>query len=288
MADTEREERPEPAEDADSAADLFRALGRQVKLLRERAGLTQRELGERLGYGEEQISSLERGRRIPQPEYLVAADELLGAGGLLKVAVEDVVRAKAKSRVRHPAWFRDYARMEQEAVELGFYSNQVVTGLLQTEDYARAIFSMRRPLLDEDTIELRVADRMARQAMVDRWPGPTMSFVLEEVILQRPIGGRATLAGQLMQLLRIGRLRTVELQVMPTDREEHPNTDGAFTLVTPKGGQQVAYSEGQRYSRLITDSDEVRIIASRYGILRAQALTPRESLVLIEKLLGEQ
>jgi transcriptional regulator with XRE-family HTH domain len=287
MADTEREERPEPAEDADSATDLFRALGRQVKLLRERAGLTQRELGERLGYGEEQISSLERGRRIPQPEYLVAADELLGASGLLKVAVEDVVRAKAKARVRHPAWFRDYARMEQDAVELHDYSNQIVPGLLQTEDYARAIFSMRRPLLDEETIERRVADRLARQAMFDNWPGPTASFILEEVILHRPLGGRATLAGQLKQLLRIGRLRTVELQVMPTDREEHPNTAGAFILVTPKGGRQVAYTEDQGYSRLIVDSEEVRVIASRYGILRAQALTPRESLILIEKLLGE-
>jgi transcriptional regulator with XRE-family HTH domain len=287
MADTEREERPEPADDADSAADLFRALGRQVKLLRERAGLTQRELGERLGYGEEQISSLERGRRIPQPEYLVAADELLGAGGLLKVAVEDVVRAKAKARVRHPAWFRDYARMEQDAVELHFFSNQTVPGLLQTEDYARAIFSMRRPLLDDATIEQRVTDRLARQAMFDRWPGPTASFVLEEVILHRPIGGRASQAAQLKQLLRIGRLRNVELQVMPTSREEHPSMGGAFTLVTPKGQAQVAYTEVQGFSRLISDSEDVRVIASRYGILRAQALTPRESLSLIEKMLGE-
>ncbi|MFI9588397.1 multiprotein-bridging factor 1 family protein [Streptomyces sp. NPDC052236] len=72
-----------PADDNDEvedAADLFRVIGRQVRLLRERAGLTQRELGERLGYSEELIRSLERGRRTPQAEFLDAADELLGAG----------------------------------------------------------------------------------------------------------------------------------------------------------------------------------------------------------------
>ncbi|MEU6344879.1 helix-turn-helix transcriptional regulator [Streptomyces sp. NPDC046977] len=287
MDDVVREERPPPAEDADASADLFRALGKQVKLLRERAGLTQRELGERLGYGEEQISSLERGRRVPQPDFLAAADELLGAGGLLRAATEDVVRARAKTRVRHPSWFRDYARLEAEAVELHFYSNQAVPGLLQTEGYARAIFAMRRPLLDEETIERRVADRLARQEILGRWPAPTTGFVLEEVVLRRPIGGPAVQAAQLQQLLSVGRLRTVELQVMPTDREEHPSMAGPFTLLTPKGRAQVAYTEVQNVSRLITDSEEVRVIASRYGILRAQALTPRESLALIEKTLGE-
>ncbi|MGP3952626.1 helix-turn-helix domain-containing protein [Streptomyces sp. 7N604] len=287
MDDRGREQRPEPPEDADGATDLFRAIGKQVKLLRERAGWTQKELGDRLGYGEDQISSLERGRRTPQPEFLEAADELLGAGGLLKAQKEDVVRAKARARVRHPAWFRDYARLEADAVELHHYSNQIVPGLLQTEDYARAIFSMRRPLLDEQTIERRVADRVARQEMFDRWPAPVASFVLEEVILHRPLGGRAVQAAQLKQLLRIGRLRTVELQVMPTDREEHPSTGGPFILLTPKGRRQVAYTEVQGQNRLIIDPEEVRIIASRYGILRAQALTPRESLALVEKLLGE-
>ena len=178
--------------------------------------------------------------------------------------------------------------MEQDAVELHFYSNQAVPGLLQTEDYARAIFSMRQPLLDEATVERRVADRLARQEIFDRWPTPAASYVLEEVVLQRPIGGRAAQVGQLKQLLRIGSLRTVELQVMPTDREEHPSMAGPFTLLTPKGRSQVAYTEVQNVSRLITDSEEVRIIAAQYGILRAQALTPRESLALIEKLLGEQ
>jgi hypothetical protein len=235
----------------------------------------------------ETVSSVERACRVPQPDFLEAADRVLDAGGLLKIAIEDVAKAKAKSRVRHPVWFRDFARLEAEAVEICDYSNQIVPGILQTEAYARAIFTMRRPLLDEETIQRRTADRLARQEIFDRWPAPTASFVLEEVVLHRPIGGRKVLAGQLEHLLRVGRMRNVELQVMPTDREEHPANGGAFILLTPGGRTQVAYTEVQGHNRLITDPEEVRVMASRYGILRGQALTPRESLVLVEKLLGE-
>jgi hypothetical protein len=75
---------------------------------------------------------------------------------------------------------------------------------------------------------------------------------------------------------------------MPTDREEHPNVDGVFTLLTAKTRQQVAYTEVQGYPRLITDTEEVRLITARYGILRSQALNARETLSLIEKMLGER
>ncbi|MGE7437846.1 helix-turn-helix domain-containing protein [Kitasatospora sp. NPDC001175] len=287
-ADAAVERRPEPPEDEDGSADLFRTIGRQVKLLRERAGLTQRELGERLAYGEDLISSLERGRRTPQPEFLDAADELLGAGGLLKAAKDDVARAKARARVRHPAWFRDYARLEAEAVEIHYYSNHDIPGLLQTEERARALYGMRKPLLDEQTIEQRVAARLARQEILTRWPAPIVTCVIEEAVLRRPIGGWPVHEGQLQQLLRLGQLRSMELQVMPMDRPEHAGMGGPFILLTPKGRAQMGYVEVQNVSRLNTDAEEVRMLAARYGSIRAQALTPRESLILIEKILGER
>lgn len=281
-ADEDREQRPEPPDDADSAIDLNRAVGRQIKLLRERAGWTQKELGDRLGYGEALISSLERGRRTPQPEFLDAADELLGAAGLLKVTKEDVARAKAKARVRHPAWFRDYARLESEAVEINDYSSHDIPGLFQTERRARALYEMRKPLLDEETIEQRVTSRLDRQKILTRWPPPMVTAVIEEATLRRPLGGWEVHNEQLEQLLRLGWLRSVELQVMPTDRSEHAGMGGAFILLTPKGKPQVGYTEVQNHSRLATDAEEVRILAARYGTIRAQALTPRESLELIE------
>lgn len=286
MASTDRDERPERPTEADGTAHLFSALGKQIKVLREHAGLSQRDLGKAAHCGEALISSMERGVRTPQPEFLIRADELLDARGVLAAAVDDVREAQSKARTRHPEWYRKYASLEGEAIELHDYSNQVVHGLLQTPEYARAIFSQRRPFLDPETIDKRVADRLDRQQIFERWPAPICSFIVEEAALQRPIGGRQLHDGQLQQLLRVGRHRTVELQVMPTDREEHPNVDGVFTLVTSKGRQQVAYTEVQGYPRLITDVEEVRLITARYGILRSQALNVQESLVLIEKMLG--
>ncbi|MFI5792648.1 Scr1 family TA system antitoxin-like transcriptional regulator [Streptomyces sp. NPDC051677] len=275
------------ADGTDEVADLFRALGRQIKVARARAGMSQKELGDRLGYGEETISSVERGRRTPQPELLVSVDELLECGGLLASAAEDVERARARRRVRHPEWFRDYARLEAEAVQLCYFANQAVPGLLQTKEYARAVFASRQPLFDEETIEQRVTARMARQELMTRWPPPTVSAIIQESVLRQPFGGLDVQRGQLEHLLRTGDLRHVEVQVMPTTSQDHAGMGGPFTLLTPKGKPQVAYLEVQHISRLITDPDEVRVLAAKHGSIRGQALTPRESLRLIEKMLGD-
>jgi hypothetical protein len=189
--------------------------------------------------------------------------------------------------VRHPAWFRDYARLEAEAVELNFYSTLTVPGLFQTEDYLRAIFAAYRPLLAEETIDQRVAARIARQEILTRWPSPIVTAVIDESVLRRRIGGNDVLKGQLKHLLRLGGLRSTTIQVLPLDCEEHGGYEGPFILMTPKGKQQVAYLEVQDVSRLVTDAEEVRMLASRYGNIRGQALTSGESLALIEKMLGD-
>ncbi|MFI1395414.1 Scr1 family TA system antitoxin-like transcriptional regulator [Streptomyces sp. NPDC020681] len=279
-----------PADDSDEvedASDLFRVIGRQLRLLRERAGLTQKELGEQLGYSEELIRSLERGRRTPQAEFLDAADELLGAGGLLRAATEDVARAKARARVKHPAWFRDYAKLEVDAVEISFFSTLTVPGLLQTEEYARTTFMARQPLLEEATIEQRVAARLARQEILTGWPSPMVSVVIDESVLRRGVGGHEVRQGQLKHLKRLGQLRSTTIQVLPMACEDHAALEGPFILLTPKDRPQLAYVEVQSVNRLITDAEEVRILAARYGSIRGQALNPRESLALIEQLLGE-
>ncbi|MFE9772250.1 helix-turn-helix domain-containing protein [Streptomyces sp. NPDC005931] len=282
-----RERRPETPAEAEGTTELFSALGKMLKLLRERSGLTQKEFGQRVGYGPDAVSAMERGVRVPRPELLEKADELLGAGGLLRAAVPEVREAMKKARTRHPEWYRSYAALEAEAVELHFYANQGVPGLLQTEDYARAVFTRRRPLMDEETIERRVADRLARQQLFDKWPAPACSYVLEEVVLDRPVGGSAVHAHQLRRLLSVGNMRNVEIQVMPTKTAQHPNMDGSFNLLTPSKHPQVAYTEIQGYPRLITDGEEVRKISDRYGVMRAMALAPMESRALIERKLEE-
>ncbi|MFI2733474.1 Scr1 family TA system antitoxin-like transcriptional regulator [Streptomyces sp. NPDC018711] len=287
MSGNDKEERPERPSEVDGTAHLFRALGKIIKVLRRNAGLSQAELADIAHCSEDLISAIERGVRVPQPDFLVQLDPVLGAGGVLKAAVEDLRAALSRARVRHPDWFRSFAKAQAEAVALHYYEVQAVPGLLQTPAYAEAVFRHRRPLYDEETIGKRLADRLARQVIFEKWPGPTMSFVIEEAVLRRPLGGRDAFREQLRRIAEVAQLRTVHVQIMPTDREEHPALGGAFTLLTPKGRREVAYTESYGHPRLITDPEEVRMFSERYGIIRAQALTPRESLELIEKMLGE-
>ncbi|MEU1213596.1 helix-turn-helix transcriptional regulator [Streptomyces sp. NPDC005790] len=265
----------------DDSGAVLKAVGRQVKLWREAAGLKQAELGAAIGYSEEMVSCVERGRRAPKAEFLDNADRVLEAGGRIAAMQGDV------AVVRYPKKVRDLAKLEDNAVELGAYSNHNMPGLLQTEEYSRALFAMRRPAYGEDEIDSHVAGRMARQEIFSRRSAPLLTFVLEEVTLQRPIGGRSVLRRQLQRLLDVGQLRHVEIQVMPTDREEHAGMAGELRVLKIKDGTTVGYSEAQLTSRLISDLREVQILEMRYGMIRAQALTPRESLAFIEKVRGE-
>jgi transcriptional regulator with XRE-family HTH domain len=278
----------EALDGTDETTDLYRAIGRQIKLLRERAGLTQREFGALVGYGLHQISAVERAHRTPQPELLEAADTVLNAGGLLRAVRDDVIRARARARVRHPAWFQDYARLEADAVEVNFFSTLTVPGLLQTEEYARSMLEARIPPLAEEVIQQRAAARMARQEILRCWPAPMVTAVIDESVLRRRIGGAEVQRKQLRHLLDLGSLRSTTLQVLPLDCDEYTGVDGPFVLLTPKGREQVAYVEVQGVSRLVTDQNRVRTLVARYGGIRGQALTPRRSMALIEQMLGER
>jgi transcriptional regulator with XRE-family HTH domain len=262
-------------------AGILQVFGQQLKLLPVRAGLDRAEFGAMTGYSASTIASFEQGRRIPPPKVIDKADEALDAGGVLKTGKEAVAQAQ------YPAFFRDAARLEAEAVVLCAYDTHIVNGLLQTEEYTRALLHMRRPLLDQETIEQRVAARLARQEILDKWPAPLLSSVMEEAVLKKRLGGRAVQRGQLEQILMIGHKRNVEVQVMPLDREDNAGVDGPFTLLTRQGGDHFGYVEAQGKSTLVTDREEIRALAARYGIIRAQALTPSESLASVEKLLGE-
>ncbi|OEV14228.1 helix-turn-helix domain-containing protein [Streptomyces nanshensis] len=274
----------EPDTDNPTPNPVHEILGKQIKHLRDQAGLTQAQFGKRAGYSPDLVASVERGRRPPKPPFIAAVERFLDARGLLQAVEDDI----DKARFHYPAFFREFAQLETEAVELHEYATMVVPGLLQTEDYARALFTMRRPLLDEETIEQRVAARLARQEIFNRWPPPTLSFVIEEVVLHRPFGGKEVLRGQLRQLLTFGAMRHVELQVMPTSRVDHPGVAGPIILLEPRDQPKLAYGEVHDRSVWFSQRDAVRTAETRYGIIRAQALTPHESLDLIEKLLGEE
>jgi transcriptional regulator with XRE-family HTH domain len=260
---------------------VLRVVGKQIKVLRERAGLTQPEFGRRIGYGIDMVSSVERGKRPPREQFIDGAERELDGRGIFHAVREDV------EETRYPARFREFAKLERQAAEIQMYDQMVVPGLLQTGEYARAIYLMRRPGLDEEAIEGHVAARMARRTVFERPPAPVMSFVVEETVLRRPLGGRPVLRGQLRHLLDIGRLHHVELQVMPLEAEEHAGLVGSLALLEIPDRPKVAYTESQGRSAWFTERKDVRAFETRYGTIRAQALTPRESLKLVEKLLGE-
>ncbi|MQS39313.1 helix-turn-helix domain-containing protein [Streptomyces katsurahamanus] len=274
----------EPGWDVDPDDEIAPAVemaGAQLKAWREGAGKRVVEFGLLIGYSEDLIRKIERGARIPRPEYLDKADSVLNAEGRISAM------KKVMAEARYPKKVRELAKMEAQAVEFALYNNHNIHGLLQTEEYARALFEMRRPAYSPDDVARMLAARMARQSVFERSSAPELSFIQEEVTLRRPIGGRMVLRRQLERLLEVGQLRNVEIQVMPTNREDHAAIDGAMEVLKFGDGSAVGRAEGVFNSRPVSDRKQLRIIELRYGIIRGQALTPGESLAFIEQLLGE-
>jgi transcriptional regulator with XRE-family HTH domain len=260
---------------------VIATVGRQLKLRREAVGMRAADFGVAVGYGEDLVYKVEGGKRIPRQEYLDRADEVLGAGGLIAATWEDV------KKVRYPKRVRELGKLEAKAVEIGIYECNSVHGLLQTPEHARALMEAAQPPYSPDDVERMVAARIARQAVFDRDPAPSIHFVLEEAPLRRPIGGTMVWQRQLERLLEVGRLNPVTLQVMPTATDAHPGVDGKIELLKFPDGTAVGRSDGAFNGRPIADPKDLRILELRYGTIRAQALPPRESLAFVERLLGE-
>ncbi|MFH9858827.1 helix-turn-helix domain-containing protein [Streptomyces sp. NPDC017202] len=260
---------------------VLATVGRQLRLRRESVGMRAADFAVAVGYGEDLVYKVEGGKRIPRQEYLDKADEVLGAGGLLAAAWEDV------KKVRYPKKVRELGKLEAKAVEIGVYECNIIAGLLQTPEHARALIQAAQPPYSPDDVDRMVAARLARQSVFERDPAPSIHFVLEEAPLRRQVGGTMEWRQQLEHLLGVGRLHNVTLQVMPTNTEAHPGLDGRIELLKFPDGTAVGRSDGAFSGRPITDPKQLRILELRYGTIRAQALSPRESLTFIEQLLGE-
>ncbi|MET9368275.1 helix-turn-helix transcriptional regulator [Streptomyces griseoflavus] len=260
---------------------VITTVGRQLKLRREAAGMRAGQFGAAIGYGEDLVYKVEGGKRIPQREYLDRADEVLGAGGLLSAAWEDV------KKVRYPRKVRELAKLEAQAAEIGVYESISINGLLQTPEHARALFEVWQPAYSEEDLERVLAARMARQAIFERSPAPALSFVEEEAALRRRVGSTMVCRQQLEHLLEVGRLRNVTLQVMPTSSKAHPGLSGRIEILKFADGTAVGRSDGAYNGRPTSDPKQLRILELRYGTIRAQALPPEESLAFIEQVLGE-
>ncbi|WP_329233235.1 helix-turn-helix transcriptional regulator [Streptomyces sp. NBC_00111] len=260
----------------------WHVIGAQLAALRRAAGFTQASLADRLCVGEDTIASIEQGRRPLQADFAAQLDELLDTKGVLGIAV-----AKVPQRERFPAFVQDFVEYEQEAVTLLWYENQVVPGLLQTEAYARFVFSCLFPPIEEEQQEEWVAARMERQKLLERRPRPMLHFILEEGILRGEIGDSAMRREQFAHLRQCMELPFLGLQIMPRKLPKHAGLAGPMVLLETPDHDHLAYVEGQLTSVLHDDPDQVSLLQQKYGMLRSQALSVENSARLLDDLLGE-
>ncbi|MFE2433681.1 Scr1 family TA system antitoxin-like transcriptional regulator [Streptomyces sp. NPDC059409] len=273
--ETDRE--PDPS-------DSLRTFGAVLQALREHAGYSRAQFADLVSFSKHTVESVELGRRMPDVALVERSEEALGNTGALRRSAKHVTRGRGD--VGLAAWFRQWARLERVAVSLCTYECRLVPGLLQSEGYARALFENRIPLLTDERLEAQVEARLERQKLLLERTTVPFHFIVEEAVLQRRLGGVEALGAQLDLLLERTAPRNVTLQVMPSEAEFHACMDGPVQLVETPEGRRLAYSEGQENGRLISDRKEVRLLYQRYDTLRSQALNPKDSRVLLERLRG--
>jgi transcriptional regulator with XRE-family HTH domain len=269
--------------EAGGTAHVVAAL---AKALREQRELSQAQLGDKLGYTASAVSAMETCAQPASDQMLVRLEEELGGGlGVFEKARKWMLLEK------YPARFRGFSELEAGAVTLCSYETLVVDGLFQTEDYARALIGGGYPPVSERKREELVEARLARRALLDRDPAPLIELILEESVLRRPFGSWEILRGQLRSLAEDARRDNVCVQVLPLDRGlrgTYAGDRGPMHLVETEDHQHVVYLEVEDQGILVSDPAEVSQLAHRYARIRAQALSPDESLDLIERLAGEE
>ncbi|MGW2507969.1 helix-turn-helix domain-containing protein [Streptomyces scopuliridis] len=273
-------QRKQRAQD-DDRPGVWVAYGKLVKLWRNKAGLTQQELADAVGYSCDQLASIEQGRRPAKSAFTDAAEVTLKAGGTLEVLQEDVDLAKL------PAFFYDFAKIETEAVSRFSFDPLMIPGLLQTPEYAQALISEHCPPLSDEIIEQRVEARLSRQRLLTRTPMVETCFIIGEAALRSMVGSADVRRAQLQHLLKLGSMRNVEIQVMPADGSFHPGLSGPMVILETLEHRQVGYIESQDVGFVITDPTTVSTFGLRFGKLRTQALNVEGSARQIESLAGE-
>ncbi|WP_370413579.1 helix-turn-helix domain-containing protein [Streptomyces fradiae] len=274
------------AENKETVGPAARMAAVVAKRMRLRRGLTQAQEGALMGYTGAAISAMERLVHPVSDEMLVKLEEVLGEG----TGVFDEMRLLVRLE-KLPEEFRDYLLIEEQALSLCLYALSNVHGLFQTEAYARAQISGGYPPPTPERVEELVTARMARKALFDKEPMCHIELILDESALLRKFGSEEVMREQYRYLAECAQYKNVTLQVLPLDvglTGENAGARGELNLVEPPDHARLVYLEIQDESVLITPPAKVSTYAQRYAKIRAQALGPRESLGLIERLAGEE
>ncbi|WP_431931180.1 helix-turn-helix domain-containing protein [Micromonospora sp. RP3T] len=213
--------------------------------------------------------------RIPHPHTRIAVAKVLG---------RDAAELWPEPfRRRDLSWFRPWADLEQDATSLRSYQPLLVPGLLQTEEYARAVLGTGA-LLPPAEVEEIVASRIARQRVLDRDDPPQLVAVINEVVLRRPVGDGSVMAGQLRHLAAVAEREHVQVRVIPADGPWHTGLAGRpFVLGRLPDGTELAYLDNQLRGQVVTDPVDVASLGRRWESVTGEALPRRRSIELIRE-----
>jgi transcriptional regulator with XRE-family HTH domain len=255
----------------------------EMRAMREQRGWSQAELADASRYSESLIAMVETYRRPPTESLARALDAAFGTPDTFS-------RLQRKVRtVSFPAAFRPFADHEALAVALRWFEHSLVPGLLQTEDYARAVLSTR-PNASEGEIEGAVADRLVRQQVISRSdpPPPLLWILIDEGALYRPVAPPVVMYDQFMHLVDWSKLPNVTIQVVPYSAGGHSGLLGAFIVAELPASQSVVFISDVSGGRVAEDPLSVSEAALRFDALRSEALPKTLSRDLIVKVAQER
>lgn len=259
-------------------------FGAELKRLREHAGMTQSDVAQQTNYALSTVSAYEIGTRIPSADFAERADKIFGKDG-------DLTRLqRLVEQVSVRPWFRDRIAVERQAMEIREYESYQICGLLQTEDYARAIVSSVRPVLSGDAIERAVALRMTRQQILepddtmplDQDNGPRLWAIIDESALNRVVGSPEIMRAQREHLVTMARKPNITIQIVPNTEGATCAFGRAFAVLVSRNNSSVVYFEDVGTARYVRDRDEVSRYNLIFDYLRSCALNDKQSIELIK------
>jgi transcriptional regulator with XRE-family HTH domain len=271
-------------------------VGAQLRRLRTEAGISREEAGEAIRASEWKIHRLENGqvgfkdRDVGDLLRLYGVTDPDDIAGFLEFARE----ANEPGWWQRygdllPKWFKAYVDLESAATLIRTYEGQLVPGLLQTEDYMRAVIGGAN--LDEspEEAERRVALRIARQTLLIQPDGPRLWAVIDEAALRRPVGGPEVLRGQLERLLEASKLPNVTLQILPFGAGAHPGMVGAFSILRFADVElpDVVYVEHLTNAQYLDRRDDVNRYLHVMNSISMRAAPPDKTVDILHKLLLE-
>lgn len=249
------------------------AYGEELRERREARGWTQSTLGIRAVMSRSHIAHIEAGRRLPSLADAKRLDQVLETGGVFERFLPDGKLA---------AFFMEVAELEPQAVMIRQYNHGLVPGLLQTEEYTRAVFGVGFPRMSEEQCAESVRTRRARAKILEGTLVPEVWVLLDEAVLRRPIGGPAVMAAQLRHILALGE-RRVRVHVLPFAVGLHALVEGSVKLMSFADMAPIAYVEGLNTGTVLDSPAVVEHSLVAYDLALGDALSHRESLALIRE-----